>query len=315
MNLLVVLEAVLEERSATLAAAHLHLTQSAVSNALGRARATFHDPLVVRNGRGFVLTPRAEALLPRLRAVLDEVRSLVGHDGSSRPETTTRRFTIASTDAVGAVLLPRLLPRFEARFPRATLRMATLDRLMGQGGLERADVDVLVGIPPDVHPGCEAEDLFEDRMVAIVRADHPEVGRSLRLETYARLPHAELALFGEPEDRVDRALAAHGLRRRVQVVVPHITTLPLLVAGSDRVATVMQSVARAYARVASLRILEPPVQLPPLVVRQLWHRRTSDDAACGLLRALVREAARGLSSRAGSPGKGPARPSRSGRHG
>ncbi|MCX4240372.1 LysR family transcriptional regulator [Paraliomyxa miuraensis] len=298
LNLLVVLEAVLEERSATLAAARLHLTQSAVSNALGRARAVFEDPLVIRNGRGFVLTPRAEALLPRLRGVLEEVRSLVGNDASSRPETTTRCFTIACADAVGAVVFPRLLPRFEARFPRATLRSVTLDRLMTQGGLERADIDLLVGIPPDVPAGCEAEDLFEDRMVAIVRADHPEVGRSLRLETYARLPHAELALFGEPEDRVDRALATHGLRRHVQVMVPHITTLPLLVAGSDRVATVMECVARAHEPRAALRILEPPVELAPLVVRLLWHRRTSDDEGCRLLRALVHEAMRGAPLRA-----------------
>lgn len=41
LNLLVVVDAVLRERSATLAAARLHLTQSAVSNALRRARALF----------------------------------------------------------------------------------------------------------------------------------------------------------------------------------------------------------------------------------------------------------------------------------
>lgn len=55
LNLLVVLHAVLEERSATRAAARLHLTQPAVSNALARLRVLLDDPLVVRTGRG--LTP------------------------------------------------------------------------------------------------------------------------------------------------------------------------------------------------------------------------------------------------------------------
>ena len=69
LNLLVIVDAVLEERSATRAAARLGLTQSAVSNALGRARAVFGDTLVVRTARGFVRTPRGEALAPRLRAL------------------------------------------------------------------------------------------------------------------------------------------------------------------------------------------------------------------------------------------------------
>src|SRR5215472_15570830 len=62
LNLFVVLHVVLEERSATLAAKRLHVTQSAVSNAISRLRAALGDPLVVRSGRGLTPTPRAEEL-------------------------------------------------------------------------------------------------------------------------------------------------------------------------------------------------------------------------------------------------------------
>lgn len=108
----------------------------------------------------------------------------------------------------------------------------TFDYAMS-AGLERADVDLLVGAPPVIPPGCEAEPLFEDPMVAIVRAGHPHVGRHLSLAAYARLPHAELGVLGEPMDRVDRALAAHSLHRHIEVTVPYLAALPLLVAGSD----------------------------------------------------------------------------------
>src|SRR5262249_31194837 len=64
LNLFLVLNTVLEERSATRAAARLHVTQSAVSNALTRLRELLGDPLVVRSGRGLVPTPRAEELAP-----------------------------------------------------------------------------------------------------------------------------------------------------------------------------------------------------------------------------------------------------------
>ena len=66
LNRLLVLHAVLTERSVTRAAATLHVTPSAISNALARLRATFDDPLLVRSGRGLVLTPRAAALAPQL---------------------------------------------------------------------------------------------------------------------------------------------------------------------------------------------------------------------------------------------------------
>jgi DNA-binding transcriptional LysR family regulator len=290
LNLLLVVDAVLRERSATRAAARLHVTQSAVSNALRRARALFGDPLVVRTGRGFATTPRADAIAPRLRAILQEVRGVLGDASSFRPETSTRRFTIAATDAVGMVVLPALLPLFEARLPRAQLRLVTIDHVIASGGLEHAAVDLLIGVPPVIAASCEAEDLFEDPMVAVVRADHPSVGQRLTLATYARLPHAELALFGEPEDRVDRALAARGLRRQVQVTVPHIAGLPFLVAGSDRVATLISSVARTFAGLLELRVLTPPVELAALVVRQIWHRRFGDDPGHRLLRELVRAA-------------------------
>jgi DNA-binding transcriptional LysR family regulator len=64
LNLFLVLHAVLEERSATRAAARLNVTQSAVSNALARLRRLLDDPLVVRHGRGVVPTPRAESQIP-----------------------------------------------------------------------------------------------------------------------------------------------------------------------------------------------------------------------------------------------------------
>src|SRR5687768_10944939 len=66
LNLLVVLRALLSERHVTRAAALVGLSQSATSHALARLRELYGDELLVRKGRGLVLTPRALALLPEL---------------------------------------------------------------------------------------------------------------------------------------------------------------------------------------------------------------------------------------------------------
>lgn len=292
LNLLVMLDAVLSTRSATLAASRLHVTQSAVSNGLKRAREQFGDPLVVRQGSGFALTPRAEALAPRLRRALEEMQALLSASGepSERPHVT-----LACLDAISMTLVPALLPLIHQRLPRTQLRTLTPDHVRFVG-LERADVDLAVGAVPSVHSGCEVEELFEDPMVVIAAAHHPKIKTRLSIDTYSSLAHAELGLFGEPEDRVDRALALHGLARRTDVVVPHLAALPFLVSNSERIATVPRTIARQFARPLRLRLHRPPLALAPVVIRMVWHHRRSRDRAHLVLRELVRAAAQRMSA-------------------
>jgi DNA-binding transcriptional LysR family regulator len=112
LNLFLVLHAVLSEWSVTRAAQKLHVTQSAVSNALARLRELLGDPLFVRHGRGLVPTPRAQELAPLMQRAMGELQAAV--DGSAFvPAQSTRRFTLAWSDAQAIAHLPALLPRFE----------------------------------------------------------------------------------------------------------------------------------------------------------------------------------------------------------
>jgi DNA-binding transcriptional LysR family regulator len=289
LNLLVVLDAVLRERSATKAASRLHVTQSAVSNALRRLRALFDDALVVRTAHGFVLTPRAHALAPILRALLSDTERLLAPNANQleRPRT----FTIACADAVSVSLIPRVFCALERELPLARLRVVTLERELSNQGLARGEVDLVIGIPPFVPAGCEGEPVYEEQMVCIARRDHPEIGAKLSLDRYATLPHVEVALFGEPDDRVDRALARAGRSRTIALTVPHFSSVPFAVAQSDCVAALGRGIARAYASPLGLRVLIPPVDLPRLRIQQIWHRRATDDPGVTRLRALIRRVA------------------------
>ena len=73
LNLLKTLDALLETRSVTAAAARLSLTQPTVSGMLARLREAFDDPLFVRAQRGIMPTPRAEALAAPLRHALHNI--------------------------------------------------------------------------------------------------------------------------------------------------------------------------------------------------------------------------------------------------
>ncbi len=293
LNLLLVLATVLEEGSATRAAARLHVTQSAVSNALARLRRVFDDPLLVRGPGGLVPTPRALAIAPRLAGAMETLRGVV-HGETFDPRTTTRRFTIACTDLVAALLVPELGARLRAKMPLASLRIVTIEHMMARDGLATGDVDLLVGVPPTVPTGCIAEPVYDDTLVCIVARTHPTLQRAKRLDvvTYAALPHVEIALFGEANRIVDVALARIGSARKVVVAVPHFTLAPLVVARSDAVATLGKKLATTYAKMLPLRVLGAPIPLPAIRVKQMWHVRSANDAGTSALRDLVRRALR-----------------------
>jgi DNA-binding transcriptional LysR family regulator len=78
LNLMLVLHTVLAERSVARAAERLHVTPSAVSNALARLRGAMGDPLVTRKGRGIVPTPRATELAPAIARAIREIELALG---------------------------------------------------------------------------------------------------------------------------------------------------------------------------------------------------------------------------------------------
>jgi len=291
LNLFVVLQAVLEERSATRAAARLHVTQPAVSNALARLRDLLGDPLVVRAGRGLALTPLAIELAPRLEAALGALAGAVERAAPFDPATTTRELTMACGDVYGVTLIPRLVADLAERAPRVSLRVLTVDRMLSTDGLEGGEIDVYVGIPGAPPRGCSAEDLFEDEAVCLVRRDHPRVRGRLTLAMFVELPHVQVAMVPGRGREVDEALARRGLTRRIALSVPHQTVAPAVVAQTDCIATLSRRIAEHYAASLPVRLVEPPLPLPSARVRTFWHRRVADDPAVLFLRARLQAAA------------------------
>src|SRR5258707_14504240 len=92
LNLLVVLDAILDESSVTAAARELHMSVPAVSRTLGRLRRALDDPLLLRAGRGLAPTAKASALRPRVHALVLEARALTAPPAAGDPGTLRRSF-------------------------------------------------------------------------------------------------------------------------------------------------------------------------------------------------------------------------------
>jgi DNA-binding transcriptional LysR family regulator len=295
LNLFLVLHAVLEERSATRAAARLNVTQSAVSNALARLRRLLDDPLVVRHGRGIVPTPRAEELAPLLREATDRLALAIGRRGFIATETT-RTFTIALSDNYQACEAPRIARAFAARMPRATLRVVSTDYLAASDGLASGDIDVTFAPEQAVQPGMRSAPLFEEQAVLIVRRDHPRVGTRMTTELFNELPHIDVhVVLGQPGTghRVaQRGWERAHVRRRVVLTVPYFFIAAMAAAETDCVAALPSRMADLCVRLLPLKRVRAAFPLPRMNTVMVWHQRTNEDPGAKLFRDIVLECGR-----------------------
>src|SRR5215467_1995488 len=110
LNLLVLLQALLEERHITRAAKRSFLSQPAMSRAFERLREMFGDPLLVRSGRTYECTVRGERVLRELGALMPRLEAMVG-GADFDPARSRERFRVALTDNACTILLPSLLAR------------------------------------------------------------------------------------------------------------------------------------------------------------------------------------------------------------
>ena len=301
LNLLLALEALLRTKSVTRAAEKLGVTQSAMSHSLRQLRLAFEDELLVRSGGGLVMTPRAERLAARLGPGLDALKAALQDDPPFDPRHATRRFGLISGDFLAVGVLPALLGLLGAEAPSVDLDVGTLARGLDSAHylarLERGEVDLFVGAMVAERPAIKRRVLYREGFACLVRADHPEVKRTLTLKRYARLGHVLVVTSGEGSSVVDSRLAAQGLGRRVAVRVASFLAAPMAVAASDLILTAPTSLAVEFAGRYPLRILPPPLELPTFDVLQLWHERMDDDPGHAWLRGAVARAAKGFVAR------------------
>ena len=263
LNLLVLFEAVLEERHVGRAAMRLHVSPSAVSHGLGRLRRLMNDPLFLRQPKGVVPTERAKLLAMPVADILDRARQVMANAEGFDPRKSVRRFVIGAPDAVTAVILPTLLAELRRDAPGIDLGVRNL---VGQfepslRELDERSLDVALLPIENIPARFVTRTLFEDEGFVIVRrAGHP-IGKRLTLARYCAAPHVLISVSGDPHGMVDTILEQRGLSRRVMLTVSNFMQALAVVAESDLVAAIPRRFAARYAARYRVVVAEPPIPL------------------------------------------------------
>lgn len=295
LNLLRALERLLSTASVTVAARQLGVGQPAASRSLERLREQLGDPLLVRAGKGMVLTERGRALLPEVQTALAAAERALQPLAPFDAATATGVFRLAMGDDAQTALTARIVQRLRQTAPGMDLRIRPVTLGLG-AELERDALDLVVF--PDIRalPGFKVpdlsafvlRDLFTERFCVVSQGP-----RRWTLDDYCDAGHV-LVSGGGDNDRgfVDLILQGLGRKRRVVLTVPTFHQAAMVVATSDLVATLPLHAARAAKM--GLHLGDPPLELPELPMRLLWHPRTTASSRHRFLRQLIADCAAGL---------------------
>lgn len=289
LNLLVALDVLLEEQNITRAAERLHMTQSATSGVLGRLRTYFEDELLVQVGRKMQPTPYAMELTKPVREVLLTIQSSITAKPVFDPTTSRRHFRLVTSDYLISVLFAQVIQKIHQEAPHITFEM------LGPGDksgdlLIRGEVDLMIVPERYIIEGHPSKLLFEEEHVCVVWQGNTQVGDSLTLEQYMDMGHVSVGFGRSRHMSIEEwFMNQYGFNRRLEVITNDFNTLPQLIVGTQRIATMHQRLARLYAEHLPLRILPTPVKIPVMREVMLWHRSVEGDPMHRWLRERVSE--------------------------
>lgn len=279
LNLLVALDALLTEKSVSLAADRLCLSQSATSSALGRLRDYFADDLLVVKGRHMILTSRAETLIEPVRSVLEQVRSTIAVAPEFDPQTADRQIRIMASDYTTQVLLAGAFAQLEQDAPNMRFEVQPMSTNPIEA-VERGYVELLITIDFAVSADHPSHFLFEDDYVVVGDASNPALKGEMTREMYFELGHvtarfgrAQMPAFEEWFTRRQKQ------QRRIDVVAPSFLSLPGLVLGTSRIVTMHRRLAEQVVRNFPLVMRELPFAMPPIREVVQWHITNNNDRA------------------------------------
>lgn len=300
-RLLDILRILIAERHVSRAADRLDVSQPEMSRTLAKLRRITGDPLLLRTPHGMEPTDFAVRLAAHVDDFLLGWESLTQVEADFDISTCDQIFRVQAMDALIPLIIRPALHAMRLEAPRASISLSMPSLMTMREKLETGEVDVAIGILPELPQDLYVSKLMDCPWTCIVAADHPRVAGKLDIETFAQESHI-VPTFGRAsqlsltERHVRNELAAHRLRRNVGAFVPAMLAIPGLVAESDMIGLVPVPVAEEAAKLLPIQLLAPPFAMPPHDLVLVWHTRTHNDPAHRWFRAILRG-----SGRAGGP--------------
>jgi LysR family nod box-dependent transcriptional activator len=287
LNLLVAFNVLLETRSVSRSAELLHLSQPAMSAALGRLRDYFGDDLLVLQGKRMFPTAYAESLVPMVQDTLRQIDALITTSTSFDPATSQRTFRLIASDYITAAVIAPLSRRLAKIAPgirlESVLPSDSSADLIAQGAF-----DLLITPEEFINPIQPAELLFEERHVIVGWTGNPLFQQAISDTDLMQASHVGVQM-GNQRTRAfaDSIMEKLGHFRQIDVMASSFTVVPWLVIETNRLALMHERLARQMASMFPLAIAPIPFDFPLMREMMQYNRARSKDEGLTWLRSQV----------------------------
>jgi DNA-binding transcriptional LysR family regulator len=295
LNLLVVFDAIMRDRSVTRAGQRLSLSQPAMSHALTRLRHMLKDELFVRSPNGMVPTPRAEQLATPIRIALDGLQQSL-EPLQFEPAKTTATFRIAVDNYAAIVLVAPIAAHVAKIAPGVTLDFRPSGTLNVPELLDRSELQLAMG--PRGVPGerFSVRRLLQDQFVVVHRKGHPAAKeREFSTDKLSNLPQLEISSAQFGADFVETGPARPKSAPRPAMRAPFLSAAQIL-ATSDLVSVLPLNVAKSMTRSHPLVFRRLSRSPKPIEATMMWLRRLDNQPAHAWLRDVISLITQGLHS-------------------
>jgi LysR family transcriptional activator of mexEF-oprN operon len=286
INLMVVFEALMQERNLTRAAEKLFLAQPTVSAALARLRTMFDDPLLIRVGNRMEPSARAAEVIKHLTPALDAMSAALSLTHDFDPPTSKMTFRIGLSDDVESGLLPPLLRALRTEAPHVVVVVQHVDYWRIPDLLATGDVTVGISQTRGL-PANAKRKVLRTMQARVLRAD--KSAQPLTLEEFCQRPHVQVSPTANTQGVVDDWLKEIGRTRNVVLSVPQFSSLPAILADSDLLACCPDYAAAAMASWGNLQAEPLPFDTVPLELAMVWLSTTDSDPAERWLRGRLEQ--------------------------
>lgn len=276
------------------AAAHLGMSQPALSGAVASLEETLGTRLVERTTRRVLLTRSGEAVAERARTVLAGIEELAeAAQASGRAFSGDLRLGVIPT--VAPYLLPALLRPLKARYPELELVLHEEQTSSILDGLAAGRLDLAVLATPVAAAGLTEHGLYDEDFVLVFPCDDPRVAKggpvsAAALRELPVLVMEEGHCLREQTLEVCHEAGGDGL---ASTRAASLATLVQLVAGGLGVTLLPRTAAVVEARAGSGLASAPFRDPAPGRSVALVHRATSPRAGeFAALAETMREAVR-----------------------
>jgi len=270
------------------AAKQLKKTPSAVSQQIRRLTEALGVALFERRGRGLVLTPAAEQVLPLATRLFDETEALFRLFGALEGSATAT-LRVAASDYLGKSLLVPVLRGLAREGVPLHFEISTSHSEEALSRLEHGDVEMAIVSFSGERSGLEARVLFEQPFYWVGPRENGKK-RSLVERLAAGEPALRLAPGSGGRKLFDRLLEEHGVRPSSTIDVPSVSLLLAYATGGVGIGLV-PALALADQPLGGIAVTRAGAAALPVRLA-LRARRRPAKAVEHVIERLEREAAR-----------------------